>query len=287
MSKLSILILEEKSLEPVSFHEFNALYQQGVSDIFNYWTPQMQDEIAAHNCGWSSGNFDFYNYLRASSVRFYKAYYSFAGKGIEQRICDIGGFWGVFPIALKALGYDVTMTETLQYYSDSFNNLFKFIADKGVNVLDYDPFEQEALQMVNFDVVTVLAVLEHYPHSLKLFMENVVAIMSPHGLLYIEVPNVAYWPKRVRMMRGQTPYVPLNNIYESKVPFIGHHHEFTMVELRDLARLANLEIAEEHYFNYSWTRGELSRLIEHPVESIANMLAPSTRECLAIVCKKR
>ena len=70
----------------------------------------MQVEIAAHNYGWNPGLLDVKIYLQASSVRFYKAYQSFVGRGDVQTVCDVGGFWGVFSITLKELGYDVDVT---------------------------------------------------------------------------------------------------------------------------------------------------------------------------------
>ena len=106
---------------PLSFQSFNKIYQDVVLDVYKYWTPQMQVEIAAHNYGWNPGLLDVKIYLQASSVRFYKAYQSFVGRGDVQTVCDVGGFWGVFSITLKELGYDVSMTESLQYYSDSFS----------------------------------------------------------------------------------------------------------------------------------------------------------------------
>ncbi|MBI4530045.1 MAG: methyltransferase domain-containing protein [Candidatus Latescibacteria bacterium] len=243
--------------------------------------------MAVHNYGWTLGLTNFEVYLCASSIRYYKAYLSFAGDKNARRVCDVGGFWGVFPVTLKELGYDITMTETLQYYSDAFGDLFKFIADRGVNILDYDPFQPGVPIPGCFDVITVMAVVEHYPHSLKYFIQNIMAMIHPGGTLYIEVPNIAYWPKRLNLLFGRTPLVPLKDIFTSEIPFIGHHHEFTISELRDLVQLAGLSLLSEDYFNYSPNNlPSLKTILRYPTRFLAFLLLKDTQELLAVVCQK-
>jgi 2-polyprenyl-3-methyl-5-hydroxy-6-metoxy-1,4-benzoquinol methylase len=197
----------------------------------------------------------------------------------------VGGFWGVFAITLRELGYDTTMTEALQYYSDSFSQLFNHIGDRGVTVVDYDPFNPGASRIGQFDFVTVMAVLEHYPHSLSIFIENVISIMRSTGRLYIEAPNIAHWPKRIDFLLGKTPLPPLEEIFKSKDPFIGHHHEFTISELRDLAKLSGLSVISERFYNYS-PHGlpSLKRMLRNPIQFLASALLKDSRECLAILC---
>jgi 2-polyprenyl-3-methyl-5-hydroxy-6-metoxy-1,4-benzoquinol methylase len=270
----------------LSYENFDEIYQESVSTVFAHWTAEMQAELAVHCHSWGPGLFDFKNYLAASARRFYKAYRAFACVDEKQRVCDVGGFWGVFPLTLKKIGYEVAMTESLQYYGESFKALFKCIAENGVEIFDYDPFEPDATLPQKFDVVTVLAVLEHYPHSLKNFMSNTRALVVPSGLLYIEVPNIAYWPKRVALMRGQTPHAQASEIFLSDVPFIGHHHEFTIKELRDLARLSGLSILKEDFYNY--TPGALpgfKMLVRSPFQFLAFSFVKQARECIAILCR--
>jgi 2-polyprenyl-3-methyl-5-hydroxy-6-metoxy-1,4-benzoquinol methylase len=270
----------------ISFQEFERIYQASVRAVFEHWTAEMQSLIALHCHGWSPGLFDFKNYLEASSIRFYKAYRSIARQGANLSVCDVGGFWGVLPLTLKELGYDVAMTESLKYYNDSFGALFEFIRERGVEIFDYDPFEEAAALDRQFDVVTLMAVLEHYPHSHKILMQNISRLMKPDGRLYIEVPNIAYWPKRVGLMMGRTPLAQLADIYLSDVPFIGHHHEFTIAELRELAQLSGMKVLAEDFYNY--TPGSLPNilmLVRRPVQYMAFLLLKDARECLAVLCE--
>jgi len=272
----------------ITFKEFNQVYQESVRTVLGCWSPEMQAEIAVHCRGWSQENFNFKAYLEYSSVRFYKAYRAFARKNCEDSICDVGGFWGVFPMTLKKLGVkNVTMTESLKYYSNAFNHLFDCIRDSGVTILDLDPFESNKPLPEPFDFITVMAVLEHYPHSLKSFMKNISSMINSKGRLYIEVPNLAYWPKRINLLLGKTPLVLIQDIFNSEVPFIGHHHEFTISELRELVKLSGSTIISESSYNYSPdTFITAKNLIRRPLTLLVLSVFSHTRECFAVLCKK-
>ncbi|MBD0373202.1 MAG: methyltransferase domain-containing protein [Pyrinomonadaceae bacterium] len=271
----------------ISFQEFDKVYQASVRAVFEHWTPEMQKEMAQHCHAWSPGLFDFKNYLEASAIRFYKAYLRVAEQGAQVSVCDVGGFWGVLPLTLKEMGYKVAMTESLKYYNDSFDALFDFIAARGVEVFDYDPFEEGAALDEQFDVVTLMAVLEHYPHSHKTLMENVAKLMRPRGKLYIEVPNIAYWPKRVGLLMGRTPLAQTADVYRSAVPFIGHHHEFTIAELRDLARLSRMRVLAEDFYNYTpESLPHFKMFVRSPFQFMASLFLKEARECLAVLCER-
>jgi len=273
-------------MRSIPFQEFKKIYEEKAEAIYKYWTREMQTEMSFHCYGWKPGLFDIRTYLEASVVRYYTAYCAFAERGVGLTVCDVGGFWGVFPITLRQLGYEVTLTESLKYYGTSFEGLFDSIRAQGVRIVDYDPFKPGPVPG-QYDMVTVMAILEHYPHSLKVFMMNMTSMMQPTGGLYIEVPNIAYWPKRINLLWGRTPLVDLENIYKSKTPFIGHHHEFTISELRALAELSNIEIIKEFYYTYSVEGGIWKRFLRYPLETMVQTTWPNTRECLAILCRKK
>jgi 2-polyprenyl-3-methyl-5-hydroxy-6-metoxy-1,4-benzoquinol methylase len=273
-------------MSALPFPEFDRVYQQAVRDVYAYWTPTMQARIAANNRTWEPGAFDFLNYLQASSVRFYAAYRTLLEFAPKRRVCDIGGFWGVLPITLRTLGFSVAMTESLRLYGDAFAPLFQAVAARGIAVVDYDPFQPGATLGQRFDAATAMAVIEHYPHSLEPFFENLIRLLEPRGVAYLEVPNIAYWPKRVALLLGTTPLVDARVIYRSAVPFVGHHHEYTMQELRGVAELAGLEVLHEEFFNYSLRGAGWRRTLHRPLESLAFAVAPSTRECMSITCRR-
>lgn len=276
-----------KSHTRLSFKEFDNEYQQVVNDVYNLWNDDLQNEISIHCQGWAAGAFDFRKYLITSSLRYYYAYCTIQKQGAS--ICDVGGFWGVFPVTLSRLGFDVTMTEALQYYGNGFDPIFDYIRNNHVEIIDYNPFEDYPHFAKKFDLVTVMAILEHYPHSPSRFMDNVKTLVNDHGKLYLEVPNIAYLPKRfLFLFFGQSPLTPIEQIYASKPPFIGHHHEYTIDELRTLANLCGLQVVEEHYYN-SW-RGDFRsfrNILRRPHEWIIFSLWKKARNCLSVVCERR
>lgn len=268
--------------EAMERDRFRSTYLRSLSDVMAHWTPEMQEEIARHNQGWRVGVTDFEGYLRNSELRFWTAYSALRRHGSVDRLCDVGGFFGVFPLTLRRLGHEVAMTESLQYYSESFTALFDFLRREGVTIIDHDPFTGKAPEVAAFDAVTVLAVLEHYPHSLKPFMTAVRAMVKPRGRLCIEVPNIAYWPRRWALMNGRSPLVPVGEIYRSEIPFLGHHHEFTGAELCSLVELSGLQQIEMIHYNYSFQGKLLMRLIsDFPLTLMS--LMPSMRECVCVV----
>jgi hypothetical protein len=275
-----------KHRSPLTEKGFQRIYNDALQGILEFWTVDMQKELAVHCYGWRPECFDFDRYLKASWVRYYRTYQYLLKAKVQGAVCDIGGFWGVFPVTLQRLGFQVTMTESLKFYSGSFENLFAFIRRQGVTILDLDPFERLNESPGTFDMITVMAILEHYPHSPKIFMENVISMMQPHGKLYVEVPNIAYWQKRVKLLQGCTPLVPILDIVRSHCPFIGHHHEYTMGELKDLVTHFGLKVVSEDFYNYSPSGGRLFQFIHYPIQSLAWILFPDSRECLAVLCSK-
>ena len=271
----------------VTFEEFRTVYRQAVDDVFAFWSPAMQDTLGKHNVGYHGDNLDFKGYLQASDIRFFLAYEAVVAGRSDVRVCDVGGFWGAWPLTLVRLGHRATMTEALEYFDEAFDPLFGYLRGEGVEVLDYDPFRDDAALDARFDGVTVMAVLEHYPHSLESFMTNCKTLLDPESTLYIEVPNLAYWPWRVKLLKGESPLVDVGVIYRSNTPFTGHHHEFTMVELSTLVELAGLEERELVTFNYSPTplrwrslrpRGAISAI----AQELAFRRKMDAREVLAI-----
>lgn len=265
---------------------FRTAYRRAVADILSFWTPEMQEETARHNTAWAVGALDFSEYLYASEKRYEICCSSIFARGDVNTICDVGGFFGAFPLALRRMGFEVAMTEAVEYYSTSFEPLFAFLADQGVRIINFDPFRPDSIAPGQFDVLTAMAILEHYPHSPRTFMQNLRSMAHEETMVYIEVPNIAYFPKRVSMFFGKSPLVSIGDKYKSEVPFIGHHHEYSGKDLEDLILISNMELIDISYYNYSLRGGVLRRLIFNPLLTLSSFL-PATREVIAAVARFR
>ncbi|MCB0734079.1 MAG: methyltransferase domain-containing protein [Flavobacteriales bacterium] len=257
----------------ITFKEFNIIYQRHVQKVISFCTEDMQAKIAANNVGWEAP-YSFGSYLEKSAMRFYKAYTEIPE---SARTCvDIGGFWGVLPLTLKELGYEVTMTEALKFYDHSFDELFDYIRTNGVEIWDIDPFTED-LGNRSYDFVSVMAVLEHIPDSLNFFLTNVKQIMTANTALYCDVPNIAYYFKRRDLLFGKSPLPDIMQIYRSRVPFIGHHHEFTIEEFIRLFNSAGFRNTDLYPYNYS-IKLNLKFMLRYPLAFLCLSIFSSMSE---------
>jgi SAM-dependent methyltransferase len=231
---------------------FVSVYEQAVRDVLRFVSNEQLRLVAKHNPGWGPGRFDVEAYLNASVIRYANVIemaekFLQAPRGQAFTLLDVGGFFGAFALAMCRMG-------------------FRRIGDG------------------RFALVTVLAVLEHLPHSPKSLMENVVAETAPGGLIVVEVPNIAYWPKRFQFLRGQTVHPPLRDVYEAETPFTGHHREYTTEELTNLLEWMSLDIKELRTLNYTpWPKGNWKQrlLLEWPIQRF-----PRCREVIMACARK-
>ena len=272
----------------MEFEVFKTIYLAQVNKIFTIFNDKLQNNLAAHCFGWSAGVFDFKNYLEASAIRYYYCYKHFLGKGVMDKnnvnILDIGGFLCAFPLTLAKLGYQVSISENMKYYNDGLENIFNLAESSGVAIIDKD-LVSENIPVGNFTHICCFALLEHLPSSPKLLLENIYNNLNPVGKTYIEVPNIAYWRNRWNLFKGVSPLTPIDMIYKSKIPFIGHHHEYTIGELRWLVHTAGFVISDELFFNYSIPA---KFDIHHALcrKNIPAYLFNSCKEIMAIIGRK-
>jgi len=233
--------------------EFSSVYQACVCEMAQRM-PTDWSALAKHNAGWRKGRFDAKDYLVTSEIRYWHALRFMMGEGV-QRVLDVGGFLGSFPLALKRLGYDVAIAERYGYYGNAMEQIASHLAASGVRVIDADLTEPTGIPQdlkCQFDALTCMAVAEHLAHSPMMLMENLRDGLRPGGALLFEVPNVAYWPKRFAFFfRGETVHAPIAEVYHSAIPFTGHHREYTLQDARYVLTEAGFEIAEEQTFNYT------------------------------------
>lgn len=219
---------------------FRSAYAGAVRDVLPFLTPDRLRAVARHNPGWHPEAFDFASYLRASEARYVRALELFlrAGGGAAGgalRTLEVGGFMATFPLALARVGARATLSEKYGYYYGAFDELRDFLVAEGVEVWDLDLTEPLAdAPAGGFDLVTNMAMLEHLPNSPRPLMENMRALLAPTGHLVLDVPNIAYWHKRLRALRGRSIHPSLRDVLDAEVPFTGHHREYTIDEVRSL-----------------------------------------------------
>ncbi len=242
---------------PIDLSAFGAVYREAVRDIAPFLTPDRLEVIARHNPGWRPEHFDAVAYLETSEARYTAALAVFERNGgqavgEELRVLDVGGFMGPLPLALVRLGARVTLSEHYDYYDGAFDELRDYLIGQGVEVWDLDLSEALDSQPDDrFDLVLAMAILEHLPSSPRPLLLNARGLLAEAGRLVVDVPNIAYWPKRVGLLRGISPLPAMADVYHAEAPFTGHHHEYTLAELTQVLTWSGLAVEEVVTLNYT------------------------------------
>lgn len=242
--------------ELVDPDRFRSAYRQAVREIAPFLTRERQTAIARHNLGLHPDRYDLLSYLQASERRYVRAVERFnehsGPAGHQPTVLDVGGFLGAFPLALARIGADVTLAEEYGYYGAAFDDLKLFLEREGVTIWPAD-FTQPLPEQPagRFALVTNMAMLEHLPSSPKQLMDNLRGSVEDHGTLIVEVPNIAYWPNRLRALRGQSIHQEFELYYASEPPFMGHHREYSVDELRALLGWSGFDVQAIDLHNYS------------------------------------
>lgn len=251
---------------------FRHTFKKAVADVLNYFDASALNRISTHNPAWSAERFDLEGYLNASSVRYENALGFLSGNVTNDRcsLLDVGGFFGAFPLAMARLGFSVTLAEKYSYYYGAFDALKEYLSSEGVALLDADFVSENLRSPENrYDIVTCMALIEHLADSPKILVKNIHDHMNDRGFLIVDVPNIAYWPNRIKLLLGQTIHPPLRDVFESEVPFLGHHREYTISDVRELFSMGGFNLIGIHTFNYTpWPKGNWKQrlLLEWPLE---------------------
>jgi SAM-dependent methyltransferase len=240
---------------PLDIRRFRDAYRSAVADVMPFITPERQAVIARHNLGQAPGRHDLGEYLRASEKRYvralelYNASPTAAAK--EPRVLDVGGFLAAFPLALARMDVDVTLAEEYGYYYGAFDDLKAFLEAQGVTVWGGDFTKPLDTAGRSYALVANMAMVEHLADSPRQLMGNLRSVVADDGRLVLEIPNIAYWPTRLRALRGRSVHQPLELVYGSDPPFLGHHREYTEAEMRQLLEWSGFSVDRLVTLNYS------------------------------------
>ncbi len=273
---------------------FREAYVRSVDDVMRFVTAERQAVIATHNFALRPGQFDLGLYLRASERRYVELVrmvntYALYGPD-DLRALEVGGFLGAYPLTLARLGVPVTLVERYDYYHGAFDDLAAYLQSAGVAIWDTDFTKALDVPPSRHTLVTNMAMLEHLADSPKIIMDNLAAATDEHGLLVVEVPNIAYYPKRRQALMGRSIHPDLAAIYRSAAPYTGHHREYTRQELLDLLTWTGFTVEEVTLFNYSLSlrRGSrIERLRALTVDLWPTYLFPDCRELITAVARPR
>lgn len=210
-------------------------------------------DLARHNAGYlryGAAPFEFL--VEQEKGRFVHALDFITRSGGPRRVCDLGTFVPYLPVALALLGFEVRIVEKFAVYGASVETALRRIADDtGVVVHDLDILTDPFDSIPKSDVVLLMAVVEHLNGSPRGLMERIRALLAPGGTLLFEVPNMAEFTKRLRLLAGESPLGPYSSYLESAYPYMGHNREMTRAEVRELLETTGFRVDALRCYDYS------------------------------------
>jgi 2-polyprenyl-3-methyl-5-hydroxy-6-metoxy-1,4-benzoquinol methylase len=233
--------------------------------------------------------YNWTEYLRCSVVRMVRvlrALRTHVPQG--SRVLDCGSYFGNVSTMCALSGYTVDAVDAYEEYSPALDRCASLLRGHGVNVRDFATVGKSFEHLVSdsYDAVLCLGVIEHIPHTPRLFMESLTRTIKPGGVLVLDTPNIAYLYNRQRLARGETVMGRIDLQYETELPFEGHHREYTIDEIRWLLTRLGLHTLSVETFNYSMY--SLATLSGERLTDYRQMEAdPSMREVIMAAAERR
>ena len=142
-------------------------------------------------------------------------------------------------------------------------------------MIDIDILNDSFDSLQSCDLALNLAVVEHFNGSPKHFLNKIHSKLKPDGFFVFDVPNIANFVKRVRVLMGYSPLDDYDDYLNAPYPYMGHNREMTVDEVSTLMRETNFDIQhiETYDFNpYSTVtrKGKFIRALK-PLVPIRNL----------------
>jgi SAM-dependent methyltransferase len=173
------------------------------------------------------------------------------------RVADIGGGVGLFSVGAKVLGYDSVLVDD---FRDTVNhehgdNALAPHRKHGVEVISRDVIADGVeLAPASFDAFTSFDSLEHWHHSPKPLLHQLMQALKPGGWLILGAPNCVNMRKRLTVPWGRGKWSSMQEWYEQPV-FRGHVREPDVSDLRYIAR--DLQLTKTRIIGRNW-QGRIS-----------------------------
>lgn len=133
-----------------------------------------------------------------------------------KKILEIGPGFGFVAAFLAESGYDVTVIEHPEAYLNTDINSLKELSQKfKFNVLLADIENEEFKSENNYDLAYSLAVIEHLHHTPKSLLKIKLDCCKNGGFVYLDTPNALNLRKRLSLLLGYYPYVPIEYLYNN------------------------------------------------------------------------
>ena len=222
------------------------------------------------------GAYNMPAYLRCTRIRLLHLFESLCRMDMRNgTVLEVGSLYGSFSLILQRLGFQVTAVDRYESYGAGFTGAVALMRDAGVHVVSTTREAEEDViaSLPQFDCVISMAVVEHIPHTPRLFLEQLFRRVKPGGILALDTPNlVRYW-NRVNLAAGKSIFMDIKSQYHADLPYEGHHREYTGPELRWMLEQVGCKDVKVTHFDYNLFQFEsidrphidcLLRILEDP-----------------------
>ncbi|HEV3333765.1 MAG TPA: class I SAM-dependent methyltransferase [Bryobacteraceae bacterium] len=199
-------------------------------------------------------------YLRQTGVRVAQLIDRLDAIGLKPgaRLLEIGPLFGSFALPLVRLGYRVTAVDRYRAFDGGLDGYVDLMQAEGVQIISVTrETEGEAIdRLPEFDCTIAMAVIEHVPHTPRLFLESIRKKTVPGGTIALDTPNLTRFWNRRRLSQDESIFQDLSLQYECEIPYEGHHREYTAREMRWLLERIGCEEVSIDLFDYNMLQFE-------------------------------
>lgn len=200
-----------------------------------------------------------------------------------KRVLDVGAGHGLLLSFLAELGHECHALDVMDQPSSHPDTYGKGITFQVCNVeADPIPYPDES-----FDAVVCCQVLEHFSHSHLPAVREMRRVLRPGGILEIDVPNVACFRNRFRLLRGKHITYDYADHYLHATPILyqgmsyyplRHNREFAKSELELLLQAAGFQNYDVSFLKSRRYREGIERV--KSIGTAVKDLIPSLRKSL-------
>jgi SAM-dependent methyltransferase len=119
-------------------------------------------------------------------------------------LIEIGAGSGLLARSLLAADLPCRHYVATEFSRSRLAGLERALPDPRVDVRLLDVERPGDEHLGAYDAVVMLALIEHLVDPLRA-LRNVRSMLRPGGFVYIDTPNIATWPRRLRLLAGHFP----------------------------------------------------------------------------------
>lgn len=210
-------------------------------------------------------------------------------KNSKIKIIEIGAFLGYVCNSLSKFGFNIEALDLPRVMEKK--DLQKKYAQFGVNTKSFTPSKYVLPYESNsLDMIIMCETLEHFNFNpVPLFMEF-NRVLKKGGLIYITVPNLVQFRKRINFLKGKPPLTTIEEfIEEVKTDFDGsilyHLKEYTVDELKKIFKQTNFTVTKQYYTRDEMIKKDSLRK-KIRVFIYDNVFPKSFKDGITIIAKK-